>query len=878
MIIKLFILFVITGALSQELHHSTPQNRVVQKSFLDDPKSWISPNDGNLATENTPIYGIQRKPKFFGNGAVEYKIVKFKNSSEAENSIPSTTAKPEPEKDMNTLIEEMLRKSFPNSGSSSNNNTKTFFAEKDGFPNLEYAPNKIDGHNVTRPVGEWLYNHQETFPLDSYDIAVTLTANGMWRKASGTEILLDGIAYPSGSCKVFHDHQLVVKTVLVTEKGNFHGIQAGAHEIGHSLGIDDHDDQLDKGCPKDAGTIISPSTKLNGFKWSQCSLDFLTQTFVNSTHLKKTECLYNKPKGGESVPRLMPGKMLNANKQCHLNEKNTFVDFTLAENICEHLVCRSHEDSFGHYVRTTYEIGATIGSTCGQDKICLLGNCVELHHHMTPEERQQVFYTDGTDVPPYEVVTIHSSRIEKRDVNAGHVFEVSAYGNNVKAWITPTEGILAGVNTPICGVRSRRDGGIDIYKYPNKMKEIEATVFKNTNQGITMTVNYRSDGTIMMNGIVGSKNWYVKPVPERLTNSISRYRRSVNNIKSDYEDKSYHIVYQIPMTSNNSTLMAPLTQSKKSKRAITFPSIIYPEVLVILDWGLYQQLGGTIESAVPYLLSFWNGVDLKYRGLQNPRYRLNIAAIFLPENSNALSFIQKSISYGPTSLDSQSVIQHSARWLFDHQRIIPLNEYDVAVILTNRRMFTNENGRPSYGLGRAWISGACSTHDQYGVHRSAVVHDEGTFGGIHATAHELGHLFGANHDGIEHPNCPTHVGTIMAVHPILNTEYSYSWSWCSQNDFSRFLNYYNPTCLYNVPNPGTPVPRLLPGKMMNAHQQCSMINRNTQAYINTDICKKLVCYDVARRVWYNNVDWSAADGTYCAPGRMCLYGKCVNEN
>lgn len=30
------------------------------------------------------------------------------------------------------------------------------------------------------------------------------------------------------------------------------------------------------------------------------------------------------------------------------------------------------------------------------------------------------------------------------------------------------------------------------------MKEIEATVFKNTNQGITMTVNYRSDGTRMM--------------------------------------------------------------------------------------------------------------------------------------------------------------------------------------------------------------------------------------------------------------------------------------------------------------------------------------------------------------------------------------------
>lgn len=69
-------------------------------------------------------------------------------------------------------------------------------------------------------------------------------------------------------------------------------------------------------------------------------------------------------------------------------------------------------------------------------------------------------------------MTIHSSRVEKRDVNAGHVFEVNAYGENVKAWITPTEGILAGVNTPICGVRSRSDGGIDIYKYPNVSTQI----------------------------------------------------------------------------------------------------------------------------------------------------------------------------------------------------------------------------------------------------------------------------------------------------------------------------------------------------------------------------------------------------------------------
>ncbi|XP_074112411.1 A disintegrin and metalloproteinase with thrombospondin motifs like [Cotesia typhae] len=244
--------------------------------------------------------------------------------------------------------------------------------EKEGFPTLEYALDRIDGDSMTWPVEEWLYNHQDKFPLDSYDIAVTLTANHTWGKANGKEISLEGMAYPSGACKVFHDHQLVVKTALVAERGDFHGIRAGAHEIGHSLGINDHDDQPDKGCPKDADTIMSPSAGSNDFKWSQCSLDLLTQTFVTST----AECLYNKPKGGESVPRLMPGKIVNTNTQCHFNEKDTFAVIT--ENICEHLVCLSHEDSSGSYTQTSYYLGAAIGSTCGQNKICLLGNCVEI--------------------------------------------------------------------------------------------------------------------------------------------------------------------------------------------------------------------------------------------------------------------------------------------------------------------------------------------------------------------------------------------------------------------------------------------------------------------------------------------------------------------
>lgn len=90
------------------------------------------------------------------------------------------------------------------------------------------------------------------------------------------------------------------------------------------------------------------------------------------------------------------------------------------------------------------------------------------------------------------------------------------------------------------------------------------------------------------------------------------------------------------------------TVSERSKRAI--PHIIYPEILVIVDYDGYRLHGGDntqvsgrwilwttqinwlivrLFQIKRYFVSFWNGVDLRYRLLKGPRIRISIAGIII---------------------------------------------------------------------------------------------------------------------------------------------------------------------------------------------------------------------------------------------------------
>lgn len=70
----------------------------------------------------------------------------------------------------------------------------------------------------------------------------------------------------------------------------------------------------------------------------------------------------------------------------------------------------------------------------------------------------------------------------------------------------------------------------------------------------------------------------------------------------------------------------------RNKRAI--PHVIYPEILVIVDYDGYRLHGGDNVQIKRYFVSFWNGVDLRYRLLKGPKIRISIAGIIISRVSS----------------------------------------------------------------------------------------------------------------------------------------------------------------------------------------------------------------------------------------------------
>lgn len=110
--------------------------------------------------------------------------------------------------------------------------------------------------------------------------------------------------------------------------------------------------------------------------------------------------------------------------------------------------------------------------------------------------------------------------------------------------------------------------------------------------------------------------------PDRLQKRFRR-RRSAN-LTQDFES-DFAGTDQVFSGSSSSF-------SSRAKRQI--PHIIYPEILAIVDYDGYRLHGGDNVQVKRYFVSFWNGVDLRYRLLKGPRIRISIAGIIISRVSD----------------------------------------------------------------------------------------------------------------------------------------------------------------------------------------------------------------------------------------------------
>ncbi|KAJ8680509.1 hypothetical protein QAD02_016296, partial [Eretmocerus hayati] len=536
--------------------------------------------------------------------------------------------------------------------------------------------------------------------------------------------------------------------------------------------------------------------------------------------------------------------------------------------------------------------------------ILSLARCTKIHEQMTEEEVRSVFQASHKDVPHYQVVPVLHS-VHRRSPEARQEVHLKAFGKDYNLSLKPNKGLWSGEHLRMWTV-SRNDSDLDGLRYDRVEDGSEiGDVYQDHGNMASILLHRDSTGKVLVDGHIGS-DLVIRPLPERVVKEVVSKTKELHEpyllpnltrVKRSYEHTSHHVVYRNPgRTSDDEfsdfAFMEPDHISKRfrSKRSVSnsrskreAPYVIYPEILCIVDYDGYRLHGGDNVQIKRYFVSFWNGVDLRYKLLKGPKIRISIAGIIISRGRDATPYLERN-RVGRDAIDSAAALTDMGKYLFRERR---LPVYDIAVAVTKldmcRRQYANDVcNRGTAGF--AYVGGACVVNKRLEkVNSVAIIEDTGGFSGIIVAAHEVGHLLGAVHDGSPPPSylggpgaekCRWEDGYIMS--DLRHTEKGFKWSHCSVSSFHHFLNGDTATCLYNAPHEDEALPRVLPGKLLSLDAQCRK-DRGTSACFKDDrVCAQLFCFDAGSG--YCVAYRPAAEGSPCGDGQYCLNGKCVAEH
>ncbi|XP_034944099.1 A disintegrin and metalloproteinase with thrombospondin motifs 9-like [Chelonus insularis] len=369
----------------------------------------------------------------------------------------------------------------------------------------------------------------------------------------------------------------------------------------------------------------------------------------------------------------------------------------------------------------------------------------------------------------------------------------------------------------------------------------------------------------------------------------------INNAVHDIVARSSHLFFAQTTSevfSNRQRRNRYSRERRLRTRKMTpkYTKVVYPELAIAVSYEYFKKFKFDYWTIIPYLLSFWNAVDMRYRGLENPKYRFHISQFIFEAEPGNFKFLKEN---GSPDYLTYDCVYNARNFWYEQKELIPLDSYDMIIIMTSSIICMKYDKVTNKCLpqifGQAWPSGACSVHHNIKqIDKLAIIHDNGAYEGVTTAAHEIGHLLGALDDGVSvynstteewgPPQCDLWDGYIMSGNKQASQN-AFEWSECSVKKFEKFIYSESASCLYNKPKSvGRPIPRYLPGKLMNADEQCKQAGAIESCEDKVSNCIMLQCrFEDEGCI---NTTAPAVEGTNCGlntVGHICIHGECVPE-
>ncbi|NXP04540.1 ATS7 metalloproteinase, partial [Thinocorus orbignyianus] len=304
-------------------------------------------------------------------------------------------------------------------------------------------------------------------------------------------------------------------------------------------------------------------------------------------------------------------------------------------------------------------------------------------------------------------------------------------------------------------------------------------------------------------------------------------------------------------------------QKQHRKRRIKQRSISkekWVETLVVADTKMIDYHGS--ENIEKYVLTVMNMVAglFHHASIGNPINIAIVRLILLEDEEEDL----KISHHADNTLRSFCKWQKSINVKGDSH---PLH-HDVAVLLTRKDICAAMN-RPCETLGLSHVAGMCQPH------RSCNINEDTGLPLAFTVAHELGHSFGIQHDGSSNDCEPVGKRPFIMSPQLLYDTSPLTWSRCSREYITRFLDRGWGLCLDDPPaREVLDYPLVPPGVLYDVGHQCRLQYGPYSTFCDDmdSVCNTLWC--TVGNTCHSKLD-AAVDGTACGENKWCFNGECV---